>query len=561
MLRSKTRGTERPERLLLCRLMALASLIVLAACGGDDGGGGTQPPPAVNITISGTVTYEKVPFRAVGVGLDYNAMANAPVRGAVVEAIDGNDRATIRASTSTDASGTYSLQVESGRSVFIRVKAQLLRTGPPAWNFRVVNNTNAGALYVLDGTAFTTGSSPVTVNLNAGSGWNGASYTAGQRTAAPFSLLDVAYEMLNLVLTANATATFAPLNIHWSPQNRPSPTFNPAVGDIGTTSFTSGSPAGVFVLGFENVDTDEYDQHVIAHELGHYFQDVFSRDDSIGGPHGGGERLDLRVAFSEGWGNAFSGMVKGSARYGDSLGAGQAGGFAIDLEANVVTNPGWFSEGSIQSLLYDFFDTAADGVDSVALGFTPIYQVMNSDLRTLEPHTTVFAFVRALKDRNGGSAPGIDALVSAQAIVSATIDDLGSTETNNGGAVANLPVYAPITVNSPAIQVCSSTANGDYNKLGNRKFVRFNVPVNQQIQMRAVGPVGSDPDLALYRQGFVGESVEDSTGNGTEVFNQALTAGNYVLEVFDFFATDDPQPPAPPTPGNTCMNVSVITTL
>lgn len=559
MLKLKTRRTKGPESRLFCRLIALAALTTLAACGGgDDGGNGTQPPPAGNITISGTVTYQKVPFRAApGIGLDYNAMTDAPVRGAVVEAIDGNNRTTILATTNTDANGAYSLPVGTGRSVFIRVKAQLLRTGPPSWNFRVVNNTNADALYVLDGTTLTTGSASVTVNPNAGSGWNGASYTAGQRTAAPFSLLDVAYEMQTLVLTANATAVFAPLNIHWSPQNRASATFNPAVGDIVTTSFTTGSPAGVYVLGLENVDTDEYDQHVIAHELGHYFQDGFSRDDSIGGPHGGGERLDLRVAFSEGWGNAFSGMVRGSARYGDSLGAGQGGGFAIDLEANVGTNPGWFSEGSVQSLLYDFFDAAADGADAVALGFAPIYQVMNADLRTLEPHTAIFPFVRALKERNGGSGAGIDVLVSAQMIVSATIDDLGSTEINNGGAAANLPVYVPIMVDIAPVQVCSSTANGDYNKLGNRKFVRFNMPINRNVQMRAVGPPGTDPGMALYRQGFVAESVEDSTGNGTEIFNQSLAAGNYVLEVFDFFATDDP---TDGTPGNTCMNVSIITT-
>lgn len=555
MLKLKTRGTERPEPLMLHRLTVLAALALLGACGGGDDGDGA---PGGNITVSGRVTYQKVPFRAGGVGLDYNTIAAAPVRGAVLEAIDGNDRTTILATTNTDANGAYTLQVGTGRSVFIRVKAQLLRTGPPSWNFRVVNNTNGNALYVLDGSPFTTGTAAVTVDLTAGSGWNGTSYTAGQRIAAPFSLLDVAYEMFNLVLTANANAVFRPINIHWSVQNRPSSPFNPAIGNIVTTFYGSGTPVGeMYVLGLENVDTDEYDQHVIAHELGHYFQDVFSRDDSIGGPHGGGERLDLRVAFSEGWGNAFSGMVRGSARYGDSLGAGQGGGFAIDLEANVGTNPGWFSEGSVQSLLYDFFDSAADGADAVALGFAPIYQVMNADLRTLEPHTAIFPFVRALKERNGGSAAGIDVLVSAQMIVSATIDDLGSTEINNGGAAANLPVYVPIMVDIAPVQVCSSTANGDYNKLGNRKFVRFNMPINRNVQMRAVGPPGTDPDMALYRQGFVAESVEDSTGNGTEIFNQSLAAGNYVLEVFDFFATDDP---TEGTPGNTCMNVSILTT-
>jgi hypothetical protein len=552
------RGGQFPGAPLLSRALASAVLASLAGCGGGgDDGGGSQPPPAGSITVTGTVTYQKVPSRAAGVGLDYNAIVNSPVRGAVVEAIDGNNRTTILTSTNTDANGAYSLQLQSGRTAFIRVKAQLLRTGTPSWNFRVVDNTNAGALYVLDGTNFTTSTAPLIIDLNAGSGWNGMSYTAGQRTAAPFSLLDVAYEMLNLVLSANANAAFTALDINWSPQNKPSADFVPAMGDIVTTSFVPGSPSNMYVLGLENVDTDEFDQHVIAHELGHYFQDVFSRDDSLGGAHGGGERLDLRVAFSEGWGNAFSGMVMGSARYSDSLGMGQSGGFTIDLESNVVSNPGWFSEGSVTSLLYDFFDADADGADAVSLGFAPIFQVMNSDLPPLEPHTAIFPFVRALKERNGGSAAAIDALVSAQNIVSATIDDLGSTEVNNGGAAANLPVYVPIMVNIAPVQVCSSTANGDYNKLGNRKFVRFNVPFNQNLQMRAVGPVGTDPDMALYRQGFVAESVEESTGDGREIFNQSLTAGNYVLEVFDFFATDDP---GEGTPGNTCINVSIITT-
>jgi hypothetical protein len=284
---------------------------------------------------------------------------------------------------------------------------------------------------------------------------------------------------------------------------------------------------------------------------------MFSRDDTLGGQHSTSERLDLRVAFSEGWGNAFSGMVKNDPRYRDSFGLAQANGFVIDVEVNGVANPGWFSEGSVQSLLYDFFDAAADGNDAIALGFTPLFQVLNNDFSPLEPHTAIFPFVRALKERNPGSAANIDTLVAAQNIVSATIDDLGTTETNNGGAAANLPVYVPIVVDGPVVQVCSATANGEYNKLGNRKFVRFNVPVARQITMRAqvVGPAGPDPDLALFRRGF----IDDSDDTGTiEEFTRSLDPGNYVLEVFDFLAVDNDDIG---TSGNSCMNVSVISTL
>ena len=533
--------------------------MVLSGCGGG-GGGDNNPPAATNVTVSGAVTYQKVPFRAVGMGLDYNATFNAPVRGAVVEAIDSGNGTTILATTTTDASGNYSMQVPSSRSVFVRVKAQMLRTGTPSWNFRVLNNTNGNALYVLDGTAFTTGVVPVSANLNAASGWTGASYGA-TRAAAPFSLLDVAYEVMTLVQTADANAVFAPLNIFWSPQNRALSPFDPTTGAIVTTSYLSGATGGVFVLGDANTDTDEYDQHVIAHELGHYFQDVFSRDDSLGGDHSSGNLLDLRVAFSEGWGNAFSGMVKGDPRYRDSFGPAQNASFEIDVEFNPVTNRGWYNEASVQSLIYDFFDTAADGVDAVALGFAPIFQVMSADFPTLEPHTAIFPFVALLKSRNPGSATAIDTLVSAQNMQSATIDELGSTETNAGGAAANLPVYVPITVGGPAVQVCSSTANGDYNKLGNRKFLRFNVPFDRQITMRAnvVGVTGRDPDLVLHRQGLI-DAAESNLAD-TEQLTRQLAPGNYVLEVYDFFAVDFPAPSDPPTDGNTCMDVTVFSTL
>jgi hypothetical protein len=49
------------------------------------------------------------------------------------------------------------------------------------------------------------------------------------------------------------------------------------------TYYTDG---GLFIYGDEDLDTDEYDDHVL-HEWGHHYEDKFSRSDSIGGEHGG----------------------------------------------------------------------------------------------------------------------------------------------------------------------------------------------------------------------------------------------------------------------------------
>ncbi|HBC56115.1 MAG TPA: hypothetical protein DCZ03_03035, partial [Gammaproteobacteria bacterium] len=90
-----------------------------------------------------------------------------------------------------------------------------------------------------------------------------------------------------------------------------------SLGEIGGT-FYSGRE--IWLLGAENLDTEEYDKAVILHEWAHYYEDVFSRSDSIGGPHAIGELLDLTVAFSEGFANAFSGLVRGDPQLLDSVG-------------------------------------------------------------------------------------------------------------------------------------------------------------------------------------------------------------------------------------------------
>jgi hypothetical protein len=495
--------------------------------------------------VSGRISYDKVPFAIAGQGLDYNRIIDAPVRGAVIEAIDNASGTTILATTTTDENGNYSFTPPDS-TFLLRVKAQLLQTGSPSWNFRVLNNTNGDALYVMQSTARTYNGSAMTLNLRAASGWTGSGYTQ-ERVAAPFSLLDVAYEVKNLVVAAHATAQFEPLDLHWSPQNTASDFFDPASGQIVTTNYLA---LDVYVLGEQNVDTDEYDQHVIAHELGHYIQDVFSRDDSIGGLHGPGDRLDMRVAFSEGWGNAFSGMAKNDPRYRDSFGAAQGNDFDINVETDAFGPSGWFSEESAQSILYDVFDATADANDAVSLGFAPVLAVLMARLPDVEPLTSIFSFVPWLKTDNPAAVAGIDALVNAQGIDGTTIDELGSTETHNGGDAQNLPVYRPAMVNGGPQQVCSSTANGEEGSmLGNARFLRLNVPTAQGVTFRSVGPVGTDPDLGLYRRGLVAESIADSIATGIEQFSIALTPGNYVLEVYDFLDPD--------LPGSSCMTVTI----
>lgn len=236
--------------------------------------------------------------------------------------------------------------------VFVRVRAQAQRSGAAgsAWDVSVRDNTSAEALYTLDTAPFTPAATQ-TRSVRAASGWGGSGYTA-PRSAAPFAVLDSAWSAMQTVLGVAANQNFPPLRIFRSINNRPVDSTDLSSGDIGTSfyQFQNGQHQ-LYLLGAQGVDTDEYDRSVVVHEFGHYLQSALSRNDSPGGPHSGDELLDRRVAFSEGWGNAWAGIVSAEPRYADSLGPQQASGFINDMSSSPASNRGWYSEDSVQHLI------------------------------------------------------------------------------------------------------------------------------------------------------------------------------------------------------------------
>ncbi|HPF25578.1 MAG TPA: hypothetical protein PK159_03215 [Steroidobacteraceae bacterium] len=567
-----------------CAWLATLALLALAGCGGggSSGGGGTLPPQPTDVVVSGRITFDRVPIGGgAGQGLDFAAVVLAPARAVTVEALAAANSAVL-ASTVTNDTGNYSLSLAPNTNVLLRVKAEMVRTGAPSWSFRVRNNTNGNALYALDGTSFNTGTTNSQRDLHAASGWGGAGYTT-PRAAAPFAILDTVYQAYTLVLGAEPGASFPPLDLFWSTTNRVGTggcaVDRPSIasGVICTTFYlapvanpaASRPDAGIYVLGSANDDSDEFDRHVIAHEWGHYYQDSFSRDDSIGGPHGFSDRLDPRLAFSEGWGNAFSGMVVGDRNYRDSFAAGgQQRSFGFDLESNPgasAASIGWYSESSIQSLLWDFFDDAPDGLDTVALGFAPIHRVMANEVRTAAAFSTVYPFVEGLRTRAPASDGAIEALVRAQQISTQRGDPFGTAEANNGGDPRNLPIYRPILPGTTE-RVCSTVApNGPVNKLGVARFLRFDLAASRNVTVDVRGPASSpalpdaDPDVYLFRAGLP-QAAGNAVGINDSASLPSAPAGAYLIEVHEYSNVDppiDPQSGQPKPRGETCIDVTL----
>jgi len=568
-----------------------ATAPLLAGCGGGGGSAAAADTLPPSVMVSGAITFDRVPVS--GNALDYTRIEVAPARGITVQALaDGR----VLASGSTDETGRYLLTIPADTpSVTIRALAEMRREGTPGWSYRVVDNTDGNALFVLEGPVLSIGQTDQTLDLHAPSGWDGAAYAA-PRSAAPFAILDVLRDVTDFVLGSVPDTVFPPLVVHWSPNNVPSrgadgqPNFT--TGEIGSSLYRHGF--GIYLLGAADSDTDEYDRHVIAHEWAHYLEQAFGRSDSIGGPHTRGDQLDPRTAFSEGFANAFAAMALGDTRYVDVLGPAQAAGFGFDVEGPYTPAPfhpnpfpGWFSEESIQEIVYDLFDAEQDRIeDTLALGFAPLFAVLAEDFTksvpSERPLTSIFAFVDALRRRLPDRRAEIDALLAVNAI--GPFEDAYATGEANAGwpldpaaveAGDILPVYKRVDLGG-RVNVCSTDAytysgeTGFYNKLGSRAFVRFDVAATGVYAITAtttVMPPGktADPDIALHGQGLLhrSEGAPDSAActaqtpaGCVESFERFLGPGAYVLEVYEWTNTQATDAEFPPI-GRTCFDVTV----
>ena len=572
--------------------VVVAGLAAACSNGGEDraefpAASPPPPPPGPTVTISGRITYDYVPHSPTTGGLDYAQTQSRPARRVLVQFVEG----TIpRGTTITDLDGNYSVTVPANRTGFIRALASSTQGGPPGWSFSVVDNTSNDSQYTLDGAPLTSGDVDSVRNLHAPSGWTGSGYGA-ERAAAPFAILDTIFAAASYVIAADPTIVFPELNIHWSPNNIDSfgadGNPDPATGELGTSFYgASATASGIYLLGEENQDSDEYDEYVVMHEFGHYLEHRFGRGENLGGPHGRGDRLDLRVAFSEGWPTAFAGLALGDPNYRDAGGTQQQGasGFNIERPPFVFLNPapGWYSEQSVWELVYDLVDNAVDGNDTVAYPFAEVWTALRNAMPATKALPTIFPFWSAIKAARPGDQVVLDQLTTAQAIAPIG-EHYGAGETNSAGSAHVLPVYSPITLNGPAVNLCStnefvSDTTGAINKLGSRRFLSFSSSISSTVTITMTAtsiPAGefADPDFLLHR----GRAVADpnlttspptaacqanATGGGVpsscvETATIPSPPDDYVLEIYEWTNTNDTDDANYPPIGTTCFDVRV----
>ncbi|MCP8898580.1 carboxypeptidase-like regulatory domain-containing protein [Gilvimarinus xylanilyticus] len=538
----------------LLNMWCLGFIALIAACGGGSGGefseyidNNTSSAPAASssssqsqdgqVNLSGRLTYDFVPLDSGG--LNYSQTEERPIRGAVVNLVDAEG--SLVQTQLSDDEGRYQFSVATGTQVKVQVEARSRFDGEQSWTLQVEDNTRANALYRMEGEVISVESVNTQRDLHAPSGWTGDGY-GEPRAAAPFAILDTAWEVLQHLREADPQLQLPAARFRWSPNNAPVDGLV-TDGDIGTSYYDG---QALYILGAEDSDTDEYDRHIIAHEWAHFLEDSLARIDTIGGPHAQGEKLDMRVAYSEGVANALAGFTLDDPLYFDSVGVNQSEVAGFDIAQDVVSNPGWFSESSIQAVFYHWLEK---------VGITPFYEVITDEsFRQNSALVSVFLFADVLSSRQADNVWG-----SAQDSAAAEFFDLyreqrmnsrdryGAGERNNGATANVLPLYLRLqSLFGQSIEVCSSQKNGsaqsgferNFNKLGVHRFVRFR-PMNTavyeiSVEQTQAASTNSDPDIEVYRRGgLVARGFTDDAGS--ESLEVELEGNEeYILSVYDY---------------------------
>lgn len=316
--------------------IGLAFFLLLVGCGGtatSTSSGSTTP--VGRGALVGTVVYEARTPTFSGVSVE---VTERPARFVRVRALDANGRTL--GETSTNADGTFELP-GAATATRVSIAARIEADG-----------------YDLAVTRDPMGREPHEFSAPVGVG--PLRVVASDATAdGPGGALHLLDTLLRgeMAVREWLGATLPPLYAYWG---------------RGVTSewswYEGEQPAGsgrykLELLGGERgqratTDTDEHDEAVVLHELGHFVFDRLSSASSAGGQHPSGHFVDPGLAWEEGRATWFAAIVLGTGLYTDSIGMAPSGRLQAhtDLERRNPPPRGLGSQESVEEVLWDLVD-------------------------------------------------------------------------------------------------------------------------------------------------------------------------------------------------------------
>jgi len=473
------------------------------------------------LSIKGLVSFDRVPVSIHG--LNYDAITSSPARGITVKLFDNNAQEV--ATATTDANGYYRFDNLDRDTLFqVKVYAQMKSR---YYEIEVVDNTQNNAKYLMEGSLVALSQDTARRDFYAPSGWNNG--YKNPRVSAPYAILDTIYKTLQKIIDINLDIDLGRLQVNWSILNK-AIVGDKSLGEIGTSYYDR--DRNLWILGDANRDTDEYDIDVITHEFGHFIKSKLSRQDSIGGEHSETTKLDIRVAYEEGWCNAFAGIVHNKPIFVDTMGENQQFSSIANLEENIGNNNGWFSEGSVQRIIYDLFDSNSDEDDELSLGFEPLFNVATQVETEYPAFLSIFTFIYGLKMEYPELVSKIDKLVANENISSIS-DYFGDNRENSLDNVN--PIYKNVDIESKEV-FCTETTYGIFNKILNRVLIKFNIPSRDRyrVNVKRVYTTTGNPQYNLYQTNPISKILTANSSGDTQSKRIELETGAYILDLYDY---------------------------
>jgi hypothetical protein len=468
--------------------------------------------------ISGAAFYQKIDV--TDAGLDLSRPVMVPIRNARVE-VFSRSSLSIVAVSETDIRGRFAVPVPMDPNLTVRVISRLR-----AYDLRVADNTNQNQIY------------SIAADVDGRVGRSDVLLVDASRLSGAFNILEVIQRSNDVVKAADPDLVPPPISVFWSTRNwKGEGAINIGQGLIGTTYFNLTNNTA-YVVGDRNdhganSDSDEYDDSVIAHEYAHLLAAKFSRDDSPGGRHVMGDMLDPRVAWSEGWANFFSSVVRNDAIWRDSRGANGVNILRFDREDNVPAGdrPGYWSEASVDTILWDLFDDRSDSADDAQFSFRQMWQAF-TDLRD-DRFVYLPYFLERFLTRNPAAADAVRVIVQSRSI---------DFQPNLRPSVA-YPFPTPMNAGTSVTGLVDSVTTRRNNLVTSAHFYSFTTTggaASVRLDITGLG-TGENPnanDLDIFLMDANGRVIDrsDSGLNGqAERITLRLAAGTYVVEIRSFY--------------------------